>query len=254
MRHKITWALMSMAAVLFVFAASSTRGQDFKGGFGGPGAKGKGGFDGGPGGFPGKGGFGPSGLGKGKGGFGGKGKGAFGGGPGGFPGQDPFQRSGPGDGFIRPFDGPQSNEDFNQMAASMQNGGGSPSIRIIEEEDLDARPVVLRAGKLPKGLPNWFKQLDANKDGQVALYEWYKGGKDVDEFREWDRNDDGFITAEEALYKQRLVQIASAGSQLESDNSAAAAAMRAGKGPDMSSPVGAFRGKGKGDKGKQRPQ
>src|SRR5262249_29122254 len=108
--------------------------------------------------------------------------------------------------------------------------------------------------KLPKELPNWFKQLDANRDGQVALYEWYKGGKDIDEFREWDRNDDGFITAEEALYKQRLVQIASAASTSDGDNSPAAATMGPGKGPNMNFPGGAFRGKGKGDKGKQRSQ
>jgi hypothetical protein len=85
-------------------------------------------------------------------------------------------------------------------------------IIVIEEEDLDARPVVLRAGKLPiKELPPWFMQLDTDHDGQVALSEWHKAGKDLDEFRDWDRNDDGFITPDEAVYKQRLIQSAAGG-------------------------------------------
>jgi hypothetical protein len=86
------------------------------------------------------------------------------------------------------------------------------TIIVIEEEDLDARPVLYRAGKLPvKELPPWFIVLDTDHDGQVSLSEWHKAGKDLDEFRFWDRNDDGFITPDEAVYKQRLVQSAAAG-------------------------------------------
>jgi Ca2+-binding EF-hand superfamily protein len=69
------------------------------------------------------------------------------------------------------------------------------------EDDLDKRPVVYRAGKLPvKGMPLWFKQLDTDNDGQVALYEWRQAGKDLAEFKFWDRDNDGFITPEEALH------------------------------------------------------
>ena len=89
----------------------------------------------------------------------------------------------------------------------MQSRDGSdapPSpITIIIEDDLDKRPTVYRAGKLPKDLPKWFAELDTDNDGQVAMHEWRKGGKDLDEFREWDRNDDGFITVEEVLAKNR---------------------------------------------------
>src|SRR5205823_4552005 len=53
--------------------------------------------------------------------------------------------------------------------------------------------------KLPTGLPKWFTELDLNKDGQISLYEWTKGGRDVEEFLAMDRNDDGYLTAEEAL-------------------------------------------------------
>lgn len=95
--------------------------------------------------------------------------------------------------------------------ARMQRGMGGPGgpqgpafnpVTILIEEDLDRRPTVYRAGKLPKELPKWFGELDTDQDGQVGLYEWRKGGKDLDEFRDWDRDDDGFITPEEALRVQ----------------------------------------------------
>jgi Ca2+-binding EF-hand superfamily protein len=59
---------------------------------------------------------------------------------------------------------------------------------------------VRRTGKKgmhPKGLPPWFRALDADQDGQVSLREWRQAGKHLGEFRQYDRNGDGFITAEE---------------------------------------------------------
>ncbi len=77
-------------------------------------------------------------------------------------------------------------------------------VHILIEDDSELRPTVIRVGKLPKDLPSWFNELDADLDGQVALYEWRKGGKDLDEYKEWDRNDDAVITPEEALRKITL--------------------------------------------------
>jgi hypothetical protein len=93
----------------------------------------------------------------------------------------------------------QGNED-----ASITGAKGIASI-IIDEEDLDRKPVVYRAGgKMPPGLPDWFLKLDTDKDGQVALYEWRVANKSLDDFKKWDLNDDGFITAEEAAKVQTL--------------------------------------------------
>jgi hypothetical protein len=61
-------------------------------------------------------------------------------------------------------------------------------------------PIVFRNGKLQAGLPDWFPRLDGDRDGQIGLYEWVKASRSPDEFKLWDRNGDGFITAEEALY------------------------------------------------------
>lgn len=74
-----------------------------------------------------------------------------------------------------------------------------PLVRDIREDDLDARPMVLRAGKLPVGIPRWFAQLDTDQDGQLAPYEWRRAGLSLDEFAKLDLNNDGFIVPEELL-------------------------------------------------------
>jgi hypothetical protein len=47
----------------------------------------------------------------------------------------------------------------------------------------------------PGDLPDWFAAHDRNSDGQIALSEWERDR--LSEFRHWDRNGDGFITAVE---------------------------------------------------------
>jgi len=63
----------------------------------------------------------------------------------------------------------------------------------------EKKAVVYRAGKLPENVPGWFKDLDRDLDGQVALYEWKAKDKVVSEFTGMDRNGDGFITFQEAV-------------------------------------------------------
>lgn len=79
----------------------------------------------------------------------------------------------------------------------------APGMIVIDQSELDKRPVVYRAGKLPPDLPDWFKQADTDTDGQVGLYEWRQNlKKSFEEFQGMDRNNDGFLTAEEVLYHQ----------------------------------------------------
>jgi Ca2+-binding EF-hand superfamily protein len=58
-------------------------------------------------------------------------------------------------------------------------------------------------GTLPEGLPPWFKEVDTDQDGQISLREWLDAGKPLDEFRDYDLNEDGFITAQEVLRKEK---------------------------------------------------
>jgi hypothetical protein len=53
------------------------------------------------------------------------------------------------------------------------------------------------------GLPSWFKSRDTNGDGQVAMSEYSRTWSDrtVDEFRRYDLDNDGIITAKEAAGK-----------------------------------------------------
>ncbi|NLE36449.1 MAG: hypothetical protein GX621_00325 [Pirellulaceae bacterium] len=55
--------------------------------------------------------------------------------------------------------------------------------------------------RLPSGLPGWFGERDANRDGQVSMAEYSRTWSDstVKEFARYDRNNDGVVTAEEAL-------------------------------------------------------
>jgi Ca2+-binding EF-hand superfamily protein len=69
----------------------------------------------------------------------------------------------------------------------------------FEDDDLPPRPVMIRAGNLPKELPPWFVERDTNRDGQVSLAEWFRAGRRVEEFQEVDSNDDGLLTPEEVL-------------------------------------------------------
>lgn len=67
------------------------------------------------------------------------------------------------------------------------------------EEQADPRPTVLRYGNLPKELPKWWAEVDADHDAQISLYEWRTSGRKVDDFTALDPNGDGYITAEEYL-------------------------------------------------------
>ena len=139
--------------------------------------------------------------------------------------------------------------EFKEYVANRNQGNeqsNTAAAIIIEDEDLDRKPVVFRVGgKTPGGLPSWFKELDTDVDGQVALYEWRRASKSMDEFTNWDLNGDGFITPEEAIRQQTVLA--------KTSKSPGSMAFGGGEEGDGSSKFskGDF-GKGKGGKG-ERP-
>ncbi len=87
-----------------------------------------------------------------------------------------------------------------RMAGAGGNGfGPAQGLPFVPAEEEERRPVVYRTGKLPRGLPAWFEQLDTDRDAQVGLYEWRASGRPIEEFLKMDRNGDGFLTPEEVL-------------------------------------------------------
>jgi hypothetical protein len=51
----------------------------------------------------------------------------------------------------------------------------------------------------PPELPAWFAEYDADRDGQVGLYEWRKKGRTIAELLPMDQNGDGYLTSRELL-------------------------------------------------------
>lgn len=127
--------------------------------------------------------------------------------------------------------------------------GGTPENPPVEEDE--PKPVVYRAGKLPKELPAWFKTADGDADGQITMYEWRTGGKTLDEFQRMDRNGDGFLTIAEVMYfttgKNNLngVALVSAGDNKTASGTAASETKSSQDRPSFGSPSS--------DKGGGRP-
>lgn len=69
---------------------------------------------------------------------------------------------------------------------------------LLAKDGTGPRP----SGDLPQAknrgaVPEWFTRLDADKDGQLSLYECRTGGGSVSLFTEMDLNGDGYLTREE---------------------------------------------------------
>jgi hypothetical protein len=86
-------------------------------------------------------------------------------------------------------------------------GGWGPNGQFERQKVEEERPVAMRYGKLPGGLPGWYDEFDTDKDGQVSLYEWRLGRKTISDFNTIDLNGDGLITADEYLRFSRQSKI-----------------------------------------------
>jgi Ca2+-binding EF-hand superfamily protein len=84
--------------------------------------------------------------------------------------------------------------------------------------------------KDPNALPEWWTELDTDKDGQVGLYEWRMAGRPVAEFREMDLDHDGLLTPAEYRQYVKLRAAAEAAAAAErADTTPAPPEMRAGE-------------------------
>jgi len=169
------------------------RGGGGGGGFG-PGGGGGFGPGGGGGGFgPGGGGFGPGGGGFGPGG-GGFGPGSGGGGQG---------QGGGGGGGGRGEGGERRFFEGNRESGNSSNGKQDDK-QSDQKKSLRSKSAMerLTAGGIEqKDLPEWFVLDDRDKDGQVSMSEFSKTWSDsvVAEYEKFDPDNDGYITAREAV-------------------------------------------------------
>jgi len=86
-------------------------------------------------------------------------------------------------------------------SSTAQKPSESKSINWGKDDDRKSYRFRTATERLPKGLPDWFAEKDADGDGQVSMSEFSSKWSDstVEEFRRHDRNDDGVITPKEAL-------------------------------------------------------
>ena len=105
-------------------------------------------------------------------------------------------------------DGKVNLAEFTEFTKQQFASGGFPGMGgfVIPVPESERKVAVYRAGSLPKELPEWFSKLDTDKDAQVGLYEWKKGGKPASEFRDLDENSDGLVTVDEALIPTRVAE------------------------------------------------
>jgi hypothetical protein len=82
---------------------------------------------------------------------------------------------------------------------------GQPGQPGDQEQPQEKRTTVYHIGNMPKDLPPWFLQYDTDKDGQIGLYEWKAAGRPIEEFRQMDLNNDGFLTVEEVMHHQKIL-------------------------------------------------
>jgi len=69
------------------------------------------------------------------------------------------------------------------------------------ERGSESKPTA----KAPKSaVPDWFADVDADKDSQIALSEWRKAGRAINVFMEMDLDGDGLLTKDEY---QRFVKL-----------------------------------------------
>ena len=78
---------------------------------------------------------------------------------------------------------------------------------VVTRDELQGLVTMMQedAGDMNDGLPGWFYELDADRDGQVALSEFSSAERPLREFTTLDKNADGLLTYAEAISAKSIV-------------------------------------------------
>lgn len=122
------------------------------------------------------------------------------GGPGGWNGGPPGGNwNGQGGNWNGPGGGGYPGGPGGQFNPNGDGPGGPGGKEEKKKEEPDFNQIGIRYGKLPPGLPDWFTELDTDRDGQVGLYEWRAAGRKTADFNLLDADGDGLIAPREWL-------------------------------------------------------
>ncbi|EAQ78879.1 hypothetical protein DSM3645_27403 [Blastopirellula marina DSM 3645] len=121
-------------------------------------------------------------------------------------------------------DGKISTDELASRISSFANRSSFASSRA-EGQKVETYRFLTPLERLPKGLPDWFNNNDADEDGQIHMSEYSVVWSDskADEFAKYDLNGDGFITAKEALGGGSATTAASTSSSSSSRSSSSTA-------------------------------
>lgn len=110
---------------------------------------------------------------------------------------------------LKPSDSATGDGTASPLQPAPRGSEGQPGLANRESSSLsgasaESKPqtkFVVPAGRLPKGLPDWFLGRDADGDGQLSQAEFAPKPTqaDLEEFARYDLNRDGVITPSEYL-------------------------------------------------------
>lgn len=97
--------------------------------------------------------------------------------------------------------GDEAGKQAGDVESSASNPQAARADRSEKRNGKKTKPFYVPPSRLPKGIANWFRERDANGDGQVSMVEYSSKWSQAEalEFARFDKNGDGIIAPEEAV-------------------------------------------------------